>query len=90
MYLGIDLGTSGLKLLLLDQQHHIHASVDAAITLQRPHATWSEQHPHDWWQALESAVAQLRAAAPQAWSQVRAIGLSGQLQSRTGPAIMQE
>ncbi len=79
MYLGIDLGTSGLKLLLSDKQHHVHASVDAPITLQRPHALWSEQHPAEWWQALESAVAKLRAAAPQAWSQVRAIGLSGQM-----------
>lgn len=79
MYLGIDLGTSGLKLLLLDQQHHVHASVDAPITLQRPHPTWSEQHPLDWWQALASAVTQLRAQAPDAWRQVRAIGLSGQM-----------
>ncbi|HEY8906406.1 MAG TPA: xylulokinase, partial [Rhodoferax sp.] len=79
MYLGIDLGTSGLKLLLLDKQHHVHASVDAAITLQRPHPLWSEQHPSEWWRALESAVAQLRSAAPHAWSQVRAIGLSGQM-----------
>ncbi len=79
MYLGIDLGTSGLKLLLLDAQHHVHASVDAPITLQRPHPTWSEQNPAEWWQALEAAVAQLRSAAPEAWRQVRAIGLSGQM-----------
>lgn len=79
MYLGIDLGTSGLKLLLLDNQHHVHASVDAPITLQRPYPHWSEQHPSEWWQALESAVAQLRATAPQGWRQVRAIGLSGQM-----------
>jgi xylulokinase len=79
MYLGIDLGTSGLKLLLLDAAHHVHASVDASLTLQRPHPTWSEQHPADWWQALDSAVAQLRALAPDAWRQVRAIGLSGQM-----------
>lgn len=79
MYLGIDLGTSGLKLLLLDKHHHVHASVDAPIALQRPHPTWSEQYPAEWWQALESAVAQIRAVAPQAWQQVRAIGLSGQM-----------
>ena len=79
MYLGIDLGTSGLKLLLLDSQHHIHAGADAPLTLQRPHPSWSEQQPQDWWLALEGAVAQLRAAAPQAWRQVRAIGLSGQM-----------
>lgn len=79
MYLGIDLGTSGLKLLLLNPRHQVLASVDAPLTLQRPHPTWSEQHPADWWQALDSAVAQLRAAAPEAWRQVRAIGLSGQM-----------
>src|SRR3989339_384605 len=79
MYLGIDLGTSGLKLLLLDAAHHVHASADAPLTLQRPHPGWSEQHPQDWWLALEAAVAQLRALAPEAWQQVRAIGLSGQM-----------
>ncbi|MDO8252728.1 MAG: FGGY family carbohydrate kinase, partial [Rhodoferax sp.] len=79
MYLGIDLGTSGLKLLLLDPQHRVQASVDAPLTVQRPHPSWSEQQPHDWWQALAHAVAQLRAAAPEAWRQVRAIGLSGQM-----------
>lgn len=79
MYLGIDLGTSGLKLLLLDDQHQVHASADAPIGLQRPHPNWSEQNPADWWKALESAVAQLRVAAPIAWNQVRAIGLSGQM-----------
>jgi xylulokinase len=79
MYLGIDLGTSGLKLLLLDAAHRVHASVDAPLSLQRPHLTWSEQHPSDWWLALESAVAQLRSVAPQAWQQIRAIGLSGQM-----------
>jgi xylulokinase len=79
MYLGIDLGTSGLKLLLLDTQHKIHASVDVPLTLQRPQPGWSEQQPHDWWQALEEAVAQLRAIAPAAWRRIHAIGLSGQM-----------
>jgi xylulokinase len=79
MYLGIDLGTSGLKLLLLDARHRVQGSVDAPLTLQRPQPGWSEQQPLDWWQALEKAIAQLRTAAPQAWRQVRAIGLSGQM-----------
>ena len=79
MYLGIDLGTSGLKLLLLNAQHQVQASADAPLTLQRPHAAWSEQDPHEWWLALDRAAAQLRATAPRAWGQVRAIGLSGQM-----------
>ncbi len=79
MYLGIDLGTSGVKLLLLDDAHHEHASADAALTQQQPQPGWSEQHPADWWQALQAAAAQLRAEAPAAWASVRAIGLSGQM-----------
>lgn len=79
MYLGIDLGTSGLKLVLLDEKHKVHASADAPLTLQQPQPTWSEQDPADWWQAVENAASQLRAAAPQAWKAVRAIGLSGQM-----------
>jgi len=79
MYLGIDLGTSGIKVLLLDDTNQICASVDAPLTLQQPQPGWSEQDPQAWWDALERAVAELRAQAPQAWTQVRAIGLSGQM-----------
>jgi xylulokinase len=79
VYLGIDLGTSSLKLLLLDARHQEQGNVSAPLTLQRPHPSWCEQQPHHWWQALEQAVAQLRAQSPEAWRQVRAIGLSGQM-----------
>lgn len=79
MYLGIDLGTSGVKLLLLDAQHRRVASADAALSLQQPQPLWREQDPAAWWAALEQAVTELRARAPQAWAQIRAIGLSGQM-----------
>ena len=79
MYLGIDLGTSELKLLLLDEQHHIVASLGEPLTLSRPHPLWSEQSPADWWKALDAAMHRLRVAQPAAMSSVRAIGLSGQM-----------
>ena len=79
MYLGIDLGTSGVKLLLLDPQHRTVASADAPLSVQQPQPLWSEQDPAAWWAAVEQAVAELRAHHPQAWAQVRAIGLSGQM-----------
>ena len=41
MYLGIDLGTSGVKLLLLDEAHTVIATADAAVPQYRPHPTWS-------------------------------------------------
>ncbi|CAN7649963.1 xylulokinase [Acidovorax sp. LjRoot117] len=79
MYLGIDLGTSGVKLLLLDASQTVLATADAAVPQHRPQPTWSEQHPADWLTATESAAAQLRAQVPAAWAQVRGIGLSGHM-----------
>jgi xylulokinase len=79
MYLGIDLGTSGLKLLLLDAEQRIIATADAPLSAQQPQLGWSEQDPQAWWAGLELAVAALRHQAPAAWQAVRAIGLSGQM-----------
>lgn len=79
MFLGIDLGTSGIKLALLNLQHELIATADASLEVQRPQALWSEQQPHDWWQALERAVEQLRVSHAAQWKEVQAIGLSGQM-----------
>lgn len=79
MFLGIDLGTSELKLLLLDDAHGVVAQCGEPLAVQRPRPLWSEQHPHDWWQALDRAMLRLQAAQPAACAAVRAIGLSGQM-----------
>ncbi|MES2716179.1 MAG: xylulokinase [Pseudomonadota bacterium] len=79
MYLGLDLGTSELKALLLDDGHQIVASAGEALTLQQPQPLWSEQHPADWWAACDRLLLRLAAAHPAAMARVRAIGLSGQM-----------
>lgn len=79
MYLGLDLGTSELKALLLDKDHRIVALARAALTVSRPAPLWSEQAPAQWWEALESVMATLHRGNAQAMSTVRAIGLSGQM-----------
>ncbi len=80
MYLGIDLGTSEVKLVLLSAASgSIVASAGVKLGVSRPAPGWSEQDPAAWWAATGEAVQQLRAQAPQAWSEVRAIGLSGQM-----------
>jgi xylulokinase len=79
MFLGIDLGTSELKLLLLDEQHHIVATTGVALTVQRPQPLWSEQNPADWWAALDAGMAQLKSEHGAALAQVRGVGLSGQM-----------
>ena len=79
MYLGIDLGTSELKLVLLDRQHRLVASVGERLTVQRPAPLHSEQSPADWWDAMARAMARLQTGQAAALAQVRAIGLSGQM-----------
>jgi xylulokinase len=77
--LGIDLGTSELKLALVDATGTLMASAGAPLTVSRPHPHWAEQNPRDWWEALVAAARTLRTSHPDAWSAVRAIGLSGQM-----------
>jgi len=79
MYLGIDLGTSEVKLLLLDDGGRVVGQAAQPLALSRPQPLWSEQSPEDWWQATDAAAARLRASHPHAWAAVRSVGLSGQM-----------
>ncbi|MCW1876217.1 xylulokinase [Erwinia sp. INIA-01] len=81
MYIGIDLGTSGVKVILADEQGRVIASHTAALTLQRPHPLWSEQNPEAWWQATDSAVRSL--GQQHSLATVKAIGLAGQMHGAT-------
>lgn len=81
MYIGIDLGTSGVKVILLSEQGEVLASSTSPLTVSRPRELWSEQDPQQWWQATDSAMQALAAQHP--LDQVRAIGLSGQMHGAT-------
>ncbi len=78
-FLGIDLGTSALKAVLVDDAQNVLAAASAPLKTSAPHPGWSEQDPRDWHRALEAAIAELRAADPDAFRAVRALGLSGQM-----------
>ena len=79
LYLGIDLGTSELKVVLVDSGQRLIATARSELTVQRPQPLWSEQDPAAWWQAVEAALADLRRRAPRELAEVAAIGLSGQM-----------
>lgn len=83
MFLGIDLGTSAVKALLLDGDDRVVAEASAPLAVSRPHPLWSEQDPDAWWQATEAAVAGLRDRAGAALGEVAAVGLSGQMHGAT-------
>ncbi len=80
MYLGLDLGTSGLKGVLIDDDQAIRAEASAALSVSRPQSGWSEQAPGDWLAAAESVLGTLEEAG---LGSVRAIGLSGQMHGAT-------
>ncbi|HGN2040155.1 TPA: xylulokinase [Proteus mirabilis] len=77
MYLGLDLGTSSVKAIIMNEQGDVVASHSIPLTLSRPHPQWSEQDPQVWWQATDEAIKQLSRTQPM--EQIQAIGLSGQM-----------
>ena len=79
MFLGIDIGTSSVKAVVVDGDQRILATASAPLSLSRPRELWSEQDPQDWWNTVDSAVSALRARSGTAWGAIRAIGLSGQM-----------
>ena len=83
MYLGLDLGTSAVKALLVDDAQRVVGQASAPLTVQRPRPLWSEQDPAEWWAATQQAVGVLRAAHGAALAAVRGIGLSGQMHGAT-------
>ncbi len=83
MYLGLDLGTSELKALLLSDQHQVIATARAPLNVQRPQALWSEQAPAAWWDALMAVMNQLQDQHAPSLSQLKGIGLSGQMHGAT-------
>lgn len=83
MYLGLDLGTSGVKALLIDAGQKVIGAGHGSLEVSRPHHGWSEQDPVEWIHATEAAVAELKAAHPNELAAVCGIGLSGQMHGAT-------
>src|SRR3954449_12581839 len=70
---GLDVGTSGVKALAVDQDGEVVAGAEVAYGLSTPRPGWAEQDPEDWWRATEEALAALGVR------DVAGIGLSGQM-----------
>ncbi|MGH6860633.1 MAG: xylulokinase [Phyllobacterium sp.] len=83
MYLGLDLGTSGVKALLIDENQSIIGSGSGALDISRPQSGWSEQDPSHWIRATGDAIAALKASHGRQLAAVRGIGLSGQMHGAT-------
>jgi xylulokinase len=79
-WLGIDVGTGGTRALLVDEQGKVRHGCSAPheeMRMERP--LWAEQRPENWWDAARQAVQGVLAQAGASGSDVRGIGLSGQM-----------
>jgi len=91
-FLGLDIGTSAVKAVLVAAEaagaagvgetpagEAVLAEAEAPLSLDRPRPGWAEQDPEAWWRAAIAVLARLRAAAPAAYAAIGGIGLSGQM-----------
>lgn len=83
MYLGIDLGTSSVKTVLMNENQSMVASHSAPLEVSRPHDGWSEQNPADWITAIEQTLDAIKSSHADELSAVRGIGLSGHMHGAT-------
>lgn len=81
MFLGIDIGTTAVKAILIDDDQSVLSSASAEHPTDRPQPGWSEQDPNNWIAACRAVLMTLRRDAPRAYAAVKAIGLSGQMHS---------
>lgn len=80
MFLGIDVGTSGVKTVVINSRSDVIEHATAPLNVSRPKPLWSEQSPDDWWAATQAAVMSL---SPDRRAGIEAIGLSGQMHGAT-------
>lgn len=78
-FLGIDVGTSGLKAVLIDTEGQLVGTASERYRLHIPRPLWSEQDPHDWWQACGKAVKAVLERTSTSPGEVGAVGLTGQM-----------
>jgi xylulokinase len=77
--LGIDVGTSGCKVLLIDALGKVLADETREYPLQMPRPLWSEQNPEDWWNAVSAGIAGVLSKSGVKATQIAGVGLTGQM-----------
>lgn len=78
-FLGIDLGTSAVKCILVDDSGQVKSSASEEYPLFQPHPGWAEQNPEDWWAGTAACIQKLLKKSGAAPEDVAGIGLSGQM-----------
>ena len=79
--LGLDIGTSGVKALLVSSEGKIISSKTVSYPLKTPHSGWAEQSPYDWWEATVKVISKTISNIHINSSEIKGISLSGQMHS---------
>lgn len=79
--MGLDVGTSGVKAVVIDEKGRVRGAHTAALELKTPQPGWAEQRPEDWWQASRKAIAGALRRSKVRPGQLAAVGFSGQMHS---------
>ena len=83
MFIGIDLGTSSVKMILIDYEQNILATSNASLTVQTPKDGYSEQNPSEWINATFNCFEKLKSKKPKEFSETISIGISGHMHGAT-------
>ena len=83
MFIGIDLGTSSIKMILIDQNQNILATANSSLTVQSPKDGFSEQNPQEWIDSTMECLEALKLKKPKEFSQTISIGISGHMHGAT-------
>ncbi len=78
MFIGIDIGTSSIKAVLIDERQRVLDTASRPLSVSRPQPGFSEQDPAAWWEATQQVLASVASSQPRAMAALRGIGLSGQ------------
>ena len=83
MFIGIDLGTSSVKMILVDYKQNILATSNTSLTVQNPKDGYSEQNPSEWIDATVECLEGLKSKKPKEFSETISIGISGHMHGAT-------
>ena len=83
MFIGIDLGTSSIKMILIDQNQNILATANSSLTVQSPKDGFSEQNPQEWIDSTMECLGALKLKKPKEFTQTISIGISGHMHGAT-------
>jgi xylulokinase len=81
MFLGIDIGTSAVKFVLVDAEQNLMATIERPLSPVQPRPLWSEDDPETWWREVTHGLDALARESPRYMSGLEGIGLSGQMHS---------